>query len=38
LKDAGVTDINLGAPPDLSPADALKRVIEAKDALKAALG
>lgn len=38
LQQAGVTDLNIAAPMDLAPADALKRVIEARNVLKSALG
>jgi probable F420-dependent oxidoreductase len=38
LQAAGVTHINIGAPPDLAPAAALQRVIEARAALAGALG
>ena len=37
-RDAGVTHITITAPPGLSMADGLKRVIEARTALSAALG
>jgi probable F420-dependent oxidoreductase len=38
LQAAGVTHINIVAPPDAAPADALPRLIEARQALAAALG
>lgn len=37
-KDAGVTDLNIATPPEMGPAESLQRLIEAKDAIKAALG
>ena len=37
-RDAGVTHINLGAPPGLTPEQGLRRVIEARAAVSAALG
>lgn len=33
LQSAGVTDLTVGAPPDLPPAQALERIIEAKGVL-----
>jgi hypothetical protein len=38
LGDAGVTHLNIVAPPDMAPAQALPRVIEARRAVAAALG
>lgn len=38
LQAAGVTHINIVAPPDVTPAQALPRLIEARQALAAALG
>jgi len=35
---AGVTDLNLGAPPEMSPSQSLARVIEARSVLAQALG
>lgn len=37
LQDAGVTHINITSPPELAPADALPRLIEAREALADAL-
>jgi hypothetical protein len=37
LADVGVTQLTLGAPPDLQGDAALKRLIEARDVLAAAL-
>lgn len=37
LQASGVTDITLSAPPDLGPAETLQRVIDARNALAAAL-
>ena len=38
LQAAGVTHINIGTPPDLAPADAQKRVIEARNVLAKEVG
>ena len=38
LRSAGVTDLIIGAPPDLSPSQGVARVIEAKNVLASALG
>ncbi|MCW5747548.1 MAG: TIGR03619 family F420-dependent LLM class oxidoreductase [Alphaproteobacteria bacterium] len=38
LQDAGVTHINVVAPPDVAPAQALPRLVEARQALAEALG
>ena len=38
LQGIGVTQLNLTAPPDLAPTEALERIIEARQALAAELG
>jgi probable F420-dependent oxidoreductase len=38
LQGIGVTQLNITAPPDLAPAQALERIIEARQALAAELG
>jgi probable F420-dependent oxidoreductase len=37
LQSIGITDIMIGAPPDLAPAQALQRIVEARQALAAEL-
>jgi alkanesulfonate monooxygenase SsuD/methylene tetrahydromethanopterin reductase-like flavin-dependent oxidoreductase (luciferase family) len=38
LQAVGVTDLIIGAPPDLSPSQGAARVIEVKNAIAGALG
>jgi probable F420-dependent oxidoreductase len=37
LQEAGVTDVTIGAPPDLPPNEALERIVEARGVLAGAL-